>query len=381
MARPLKNDPLKLLKDKYGDQFDYSLFEYKGSTKNITLVCKKHGKITKTYNSFYRTKYGCTKCGNEESRRNNPNKMSIEDFIKKANERFNNKFNYTKAIYKNCDTPILIKCSFHGDFWQTPYAHLKSVYGCPKCKINLNIENTSSFIKQSKEIHGGIYNYSNTKYIYNNKKVKVICKDHGFFFITPHAHITEKRGCPKCSAISRGSERKKPIELLIKDFRDIHDTTYDYSSIKYKNNITKVDIVCKYHGIFSQAPKEHRKGVGCPKCKQSRGERRIDIWLSKNNLEYKSEEKLANLKYKRKLIFDFYLPNYTLCIEYQGRQHYEPVQFGGMSYDKAVKNFKEQQIKDNIKRRFCYSENIKLIEIPYWDFDNIEEILIKHLDI
>ena len=68
-----------------------------------------------------------------------------------------------------------------------------------------------------------------------------------------------------------------------------------------------------------------------------------------------------------------------MLIEVQGEQHYQPVCFGGISKDEAIHKFKIQQIKDNIKREYCKNKNIQLLEIPYWDYKNIEQILESRL--
>lgn len=74
--------------------------------------------------------------------------------------------------------------------------------------------------------------------------------------------------------------------------------------------------------------------------------------------------------------FDFYLPDYNTCIEYDGELHYKAVDyFGG---DDALSNTK---CRDEIKTQYCKENNIKLIRIPYWEFDNIEEILNRELEV
>ena len=72
--------------------------------------------------------------------------------------------------------------------------------------------------------------------------------------------------------------------------------------------------------------------------------------------------------------FDFYLPAYNLCIEFDGEQHFKSIKhFGG------EKRLSIQKIKDNIKTEYCKNNNIKLLRIPYYDFNNIEKILEKIL--
>jgi hypothetical protein len=81
------------------------------------------------------------------------------------------------------------------------------------------------------------------------------------------------------------------------------------------------------------------------------------------------------------LQFDSFIPDYNLCIEYQGEHHYFPVDFAGNGKEWAEEQFKENQIKDQIKRDYCNKNNIKLLEIPYWEFDNIENILESKLNL
>ena len=71
--------------------------------------------------------------------------------------------------------------------------------------------------------------------------------------------------------------------------------------------------------------------------------------------------------------FDFYLPQYNICIEYDGEFHYKMI----MEYDEFI----NQKIRDTIKTVYCKENNIKLIRIPYWEFNNIENILIKELNL
>ncbi len=119
--------------------------------------------------------------------------------------------------------------------------------------------------------------------------------------------------------------------------------------------------------------------TGCPQCNNSRGENEVNRILNEYDIYSIFHHIFHDCKYKNSLEFDFYLPNNIVAIEYQGIQHYEPVDFAGKGEVWAIEQFKLNQIKDQIKRYYCKKNNIKLIEIPYWDFDNIEEILIREL--
>ena len=111
-----------------------------------------------------------------------------------------------------------------------------------------------------------------------------------------------------------------------------------------------------------------------PHLSKSEAEIKIYNWLKYNNYYFKDEHAFKDCKNKNPLIYDFYLPNYNLLIEYQGMQHYKPIEFFG-----GEKTYKKQIKNDQIKRDYCKNKNIILLEIPYWDFNNIEVILAKIL--
>lgn len=117
------------------------------------------------------------------------------------------------------------------------------------------------------------------------------------------------------------------------------------------------------------------KVSGCPQCAKSHGERKIRKLLDENMIAYDTQARLSGCKNKQYLRFDFIVPSRRICIEYQGEQHYRPVQFGGISKERAISAFKGAQKRDKIKREYCALHHIKLIEIPYWEYDRIEDIL------
>lgn len=106
----------------------------------------------------------------------------------------------------------------------------------------------------------------------------------------------------------------------------------------------------------------------------SKGEQRIRKYLRKNKIKYVSQKKFKACRFKRVLPFDFYLPQLKILIEYQGKQHYEPVKhFGGK------KAFNLQKRKDKIKRAYAKKRKILLITISYKSFKTIEKILKRRL--
>jgi hypothetical protein len=289
-------------------------------------------------------------------------RLNKEDFIERSIKKHGIKYDYSLVEYVNCRTKIEIICKIHGKFYQTPSAHLRGD-GCSKCGGNNN-KTTNEFIELSKLIHNDKYDYSLVNYINAITKVIIICEVHGKFYQTPPNHI-HGNGCPKCC-----KNIKMNTEDFIKKSNLVHYDKYDYSLTKYIGAKIKVKIVCREHEIFEQKPYHHLSGRGCPKCgiKESKGNKEISIFLDKNKINYSKEYEFENCKNISCLPFDFYLPDYNMCIEYDGLQHYEPVEyFGGLiSYNKIV-------INDNIKNKFCDENNIKLIRIRY------NEIIVNKL--
>lgn len=122
-------------------------------------------------------------------------------------------------------------------------------------------------------------------------------------------------------------------------------------------------------------------GHGCPLCNFSKGEWKVKRFLEKNNISHKIEHQFKDCINVLPLAFDFYLDAMNICIEYQGKQHYEPVSFNGMGFEKACENYEYGLKNDNIKRNYCKENNIRLIEIPYWDYKKLELILEKELNL
>lgn len=112
---------------------------------------------------------------------------------------------------------------------------------------------------------------------------------------------------------------------------------------------------------------------GCPECSESHGEKKVSNYLIYNHIEYTSQKTFNGLigLGGGLLSYDFYLPKLNLLIEYQGRQHKKYIP--GLHSSK--KDFEKQQEHDKRKREYAKEYNIKLLEIWYYDFDKIEEIL------
>jgi len=162
---------------------------------------------------------------------------------------------------------------------------------------------------------------------------------------------------------------------FIKKAKITHGNLYDYSKSSCSKFNDKVIIICDKHGEFIQRANCHVvNGYGCPICKQSKGEKEIRNFLINNNINFIPQHTFKNCKNINILPFDFYLPDYNTCIEYNGVQHYEIVNYFG-----GEKEFKKRISRDKIKKEYCYNNNIPLLIIKY--NDNITFQLKNYLNV
>lgn len=127
-------------------------------------------------------------------------KLTTSEFIERATEVHNGKYDYSKVNYVNNSTKVCIICPEHGEFWQTPNGHLLGK-GCHICARINGAKNrtysTKKFIDKARLIHGNKYDYSKTIYKGVRTKVCIICPIHGEFWQVPNYHI-DGCGCPEC---------------------------------------------------------------------------------------------------------------------------------------------------------------------------------------
>lgn len=260
---------IKKAQSKHGDKYDYSKTQYNGSSKKVLIICPEHGEFLQVANTHLQGK-GCPKCADRH--------IYADDFIRRAESVHGNRYDYSRMNYKSYQDEVRIICPVHGEFWQLPSVHL-SGGGCYKCGREISAAKQTlsqeDFIKQSQKVHGERYDYSKVQYEKSDKKVCIICPEHGTFWQTPGSHL-QGRGCPKCGRIEAGrkqshraldgSIRTSSTEVFIEKARTIHGDKYDYSKVKYINAHTKVTVICPVHGEFEITPNNHLSKHGCSKC-------------------------------------------------------------------------------------------------------------------
>lgn len=318
MKRNSTDDFIKKAKTIHGDKYDYSNVEYINNRKKVCIICPIHGEFWQTPNNHLNGN-GCAECSGKK-------KSNTNDFIKKANIIHNNrydyskvnyinnetpvcivcpehgefwkrpsehllkasgcpyckgfykplykviedfrevhgdKYDYSKVDYKGTETPVCIICPEHGEFWQTPYTHVKGC-NCPKC-VGTTKMDTNEFIKKAKSIHGDRYDYSKVNYINSHTKVKIICPDHGSFWQMPTNHL-KGCGCNECNTI-KNSKIVQIIESKLNDLKISFEKEKTFEWLKNKSNMYidfylpdyNVGIEC--HGIQHFEPIDFFGGV------------------------------------------------------------------------------------------------------------------------
>jgi hypothetical protein len=301
-------------------------------------------------------------------------KLTTEQFKEKSQKVHGpDTWGYSRVVYKNNRTDVELECPIHGFFWQIPHNHL-SGKGCPKCKNQT--KSTEKFIEDAQKINGDNFGYS--RVVYKNAKtdVELECPIHGFFWQKPYHHL-RGAGCPKCGIIKSIKNRAKSTEKFIEDAQKINGNKFGYSRVVYKNNRTDVELECFEHGFFWQKPYHHLSGHGCPKCKSSKGELAVQKFLEEQSIEYIHQHKFPDCVDINPLVFDFYIPQLNLCIEYDGEHHFHPVNYSG---DMEVAKLRHEDTvrKDQIKKDYCKNNKIHLINIGY-SINDIPEYIKKHM--
>lgn len=253
-ARLDKDIFVKKSKEMHGNKYDYSEVEHVKSNVKVIIICPIHGEF-KQFVSHHMRGRGCKKCARETV--STKQKLGKKEFAKRSDKIHNYKYDYSKVKYVNNHTKVIIICPIHGEFKQSPTAHLAR-QGCAKCS-GVSPLNTNIFIEKARKTHGNKYSYSKVEYTNANTKVVIMCPNHGKFEQSPAHHI-EGSGCPKCatSGVSHSSQlwldslnvpnswREKTLKIGKRWFRvdalDVENTTvYEFNGDFWHGNPDKFE--------------------------------------------------------------------------------------------------------------------------------------------
>lgn len=386
--------------EKHGQKYDYSKVEYRGTHKKVIIICRHHGEFTQTPSGHLSSK-GCNKCRIQKT-------SSKEEFIRKANDIHDNKYDYHLVQYVNNDTPVTVICHHHGPFETRPrshtssksgcpkcwsksdlnpldrsvakfgdkfvyseseivckkhgttgyniYQHLKSAYGCKLCYEESRRIQPSEFISRANAIHNNKYKYTNIEFNAVSDTIKITCPHHGDFEQTASAHLYESKGCWQCShgTLSSG-------EFVLRA-NNIHRNRYDYSRTVYLNIETKVEIICPDHGSFWQKPANHLSGaIGCKKCSSSALQNKVSTLLTDLGEDFQINDRSVIAPYE----LDLFVPRVGLGIEAHGNY------FHSFNY---IENSQER-MRHHSKATLASSSNIALLQFYEHEINDKWEIV------
>ena len=283
--------------------------------------------------------------------------ITKEQYFKNLVKRFPND-DFTILNFTNAKSPVSIKCNTCGQIYH--YCRGTTLYSQRRTNF-CRLCNSKSVIAMRKACEEN--NISIIKMTYNvTEPWSLHCnKCNADFQIAPSKWI--KYDCPNCGN-NHNCYTKKIRQQLVDEKFGIGE--FEVLSEGAATRRFTVRHKCGF--IRNTQFFAFMKSQGCPRCcgTMSKGERKIAEYLDKNKFFYETQKKMGNTQQS----FDFYLPDLKIVIEYNGEQHYFPIEtFGG------EKRFIQQQEYDKNKQIYCYNNNLILKIISYKDFNNIDTIL------
>jgi len=345
--------------------------EYINSKNELEFKCSCGRNFKRCFDSFKsKHHYKCDKCSGFQN--------WIYEEIKEYVEDYNCELISNKEEYKTQLSKLKIKCSC-GNTFKTSFTKFKdrNKHQCNDCgSILQGINNPRTWTyKQVKNIIEKNFNYILISDNYNDYNGNLIFKDNNeYFYFSSLANLLSNK-------IPSKYRKSNPYTIQnIKLWLRLNNKNIELISNKYQTAKKKLKWKClknNCNNIFQVGWDSILHNHGCPQCNESQGESKCRDWLELNNVSYDREYIFYNLKDIDFLRFDFAVfydikkTDLKCLIEYDGEGHYSELPFGKKSYLSTVKH-------DKMKNKYCKYYNIPLLRIPYWELDNIEEILINY---
>ena len=338
------------VKELYGDEYSI-IGEYVLSNVKIEIRHNGCGNKFEALPSNFLRGHRCPHCYKSI-------KKTTESYKKELELKYGDEFELL-GEYVNNATKIKVRHRKCGNIYLIRPTHLLSKPRCAYCAGNAK-KTTKSFNKELENINSKIRVVG--AFSGANNKVECTCDKRHIYHATP-SNLLKGIGCPVCFGNS-----KYTIKELQAKMNEFHDGEYtvlerlDGRRVRIKHN--------RCGNIYKTTIRVIWFGCGCPKCASSKGEDKVRRILEEMKIDFKEQHKFNGCKNKRRLPFDFYLPNNNVCIEYDGEGHYEPFRFST-----GQEKFEQTKRHDKIKNKYCHDNSITLIRIPYTKFKNIEHIL------
>ncbi|MGW5891918.1 hypothetical protein [Priestia megaterium] len=310
----------------------------------------------------------CRRCRDEKAGKSK--RKTNEQFIKEVDDAVGDEYTFLDS-YETAHKHLRVKhniCEY--EYKVTPHNFLASKGGkrCPKCAGNIK-KNTDIFKKELFELVGDKYEIIGE---YKNAQTYVTMKhtECGHeYSVTPHVFKGKDSRCPKCF-----KNAKKTQEQFIEEVYGMVGNEYSVLG-EYQNSQTKIRMKhteCNHEYLVTPSHFLNTKRR-CPKCNESKGEKIIGEWLTRNNIKYEQQYIFDDCKYKSRLRFDFAIfkeNDLIMLVEYQGEQHYRAVNWFGGEVD-----FELRKKRDKAKVKYCKQNDIPLLCISFRELNDVEEIL------
>jgi Zn finger protein HypA/HybF involved in hydrogenase expression/very-short-patch-repair endonuclease len=344
------------------------LSSYEGAQKRILVKCLKCGHTSNPEAAKFLNRGTCKKCSSAK-------RFLGEDFYKaKLKEKYGEEFSILEN-FTYCNQSILIRHNKCGNTHKTSMYNLIKFGGCQYCLGKIAQKKLSKgdavFKKQLNEITNGEY-IALEEYTSSHIKMKFKHLKCGNVFITqPHSLICG-RGCPKCGRKVVAEKLKTPESVFRQKVYNMYDGEYKAIG-QYINTNVKTLIRHEKCGFeWMTTPHNFLTGYRCPRCSKvgmSHIEEDVFEFLKKRGTKFKYQYRIKECRNSLPLPFDFMIDkgNDKMLIELDGQMHYMDI-YGDLE---GVKE------RDEIKNRYCKENNITLIRIPYWEFNNAIDIIKK----
>lgn len=275
--------------------------------------------------------------------------------------------------YVDAKTKIEHHCLIHNIYWNIQPSNALQGQGCEMCrreKLNKSHQKThEQYVVELYNVNKNII----VKEPYIDAKTPILheCIVHNIEWKIAPSNALQGQGCYKCKSEKIRNKLSKTHEQY---FGKLKKANQNIKPIEqYVGANIPILHKCLIDGYeWYATPANVLFGYCCPQCNESSGERKARQWLDAHNIKYIYQKVFKDCKNIRPLPFDFYLPEYNICIEYDGMQHFKPVEYFG-----GEDSFRRRVEHDNIKTDYCLNNNIQLLRISY--LDNVEEKLNSFL--
>lgn len=367
-----KSYDVELCKEK---DFEYIDTIRENGKITIVFICNKHKELGEQHMTRYnmeRNIKGCKYCCGKN--------LPEWYVMKKAKEIAP----HIKILepYKNLTTRMNCYCEKHNHDTRKSMQEIFKGQGCYYCGLEKLSE--SSFLPdETVQNNINILNPHVKLIQYNGHQVQsnFYCNKHNKYFEKNYSTLLYcQSGCDECYTENLRANQGMGQEEFERRLYIVHPELIVTG--KYINNATPIEVYCTKHNYsYSLTPSAlFSRKTCCDKTRVTYKEEQVcELLESKWSFSITRQKTFDDCIDVRCLPFDIYLNDFNTVIEYQGEQHYRPVKFTSETMEEAVEKFEYTQRHDKIKREYCKKNKIKLIEIPYWEFENLEYFLFDSL--